>query len=57
MRRTNFQFHVGEVVKVGCVIDGSDFDGYRCGSFADVLPIDAPEKRYQLQFFQPFLRP
>lgn len=46
---TDFQRHVRELVKVGRVVDGAHLDGDGRRPLADVLPVDAPEERHQLQ--------
>lgn len=47
--KRDFQRHVRELVKVGRVVDGAHLDGDGGRPFADVLPVDAPEERHQLQ--------
>jgi len=43
--RRDFEVDVGELVKVGRVVDGTDVDGYGRRSLADVLPVDEAEER------------
>lgn len=54
--RTNLELYVGEVVKVGGVIDGAHLDGDGGGALAHVAPVHSAEERHGLDVLYATLR-
>lgn len=48
---TYLQFHVGKVIEIRGVVDGTHLDRNRGRSFPDVFPVDATEERCQFKLF------